>query len=93
MNASLETNIVSLAPESIKVGTFPFWKFWKPLLIKAVGEGSDGISLINTPDRPGVVGTFAERTKLSIVPELGEVELVVEVVAFALLLWPKFGGN
>jgi hypothetical protein len=31
MNASLETNIVSLAPESIKVGTFPFWKFWKPL--------------------------------------------------------------
>jgi hypothetical protein len=49
VKASFNMNIVSLAPESKKVGVFPFWKLWKLLLISAIGISSDGMS-IKTPD-------------------------------------------
>ena len=40
-------NIVSLAPESKKVGTFPFWNPWNHALISAV-VGISRSSLSNT---------------------------------------------
>jgi hypothetical protein len=46
-------------------------------------------SLINTPDRPGVLGIRAERAKCPVCWE-------GETVIFALLVvdrWPKFAGN
>ena len=36
-NASFETNIVSLAPESMKVGIVSFASSWKLLLMRAIG--------------------------------------------------------
>ena len=65
--------MVSLALESMKVGTFAILKFWKPLLISAAGTSS-----ITTPDRPGLSVTRAERTKFWI--WLGA---VLTVAAFA----------
>ena len=89
LNDSLDMNIVSLALESIKVGTFPFWNSWNPLLTSAIAPASS----INTPDSPVVFGIHAESTKCSF--ELVEPAEVVVVAAavFAQFLWPKFGRN
>lgn len=66
--------MVSLAPESINVGTSPFPKLLNPLLIKAIWGSLIGVSII-TPDCPGVSGINADRTKLC-------TWLEVEVVIF-----------
>src|SRR6266511_292873 len=88
MKVSLDTNIVSLALESIKVGVFPPRNDWQLLLMKAVVESSV-ICLQSsrmTPDLPGASGTLTERTKCS-------ASSWVESAAFALDLCPKLGGN
>ena len=89
LNDFLDMNIVLLALKSIKVGTFPFWNSWNPLLISAVAPAS----LINTPDSLVVFGICTESTKCSFeLVEPAEV-VVVAAVVFAQFLWPKFGGN
>ena len=78
LNASLATNIVSLAPESIKVGIFPFPKFWKPWLISAIGASLVLVS-IKIPDLPGVSGAHTVSTKCS--GCLGVMVALVDVMA------------
>ena len=89
MKEFLDTNIVSLAPESMKVGTSPFWKLRNAvLLVTSAFDGQvTGSSSINTPDLPGVFGIRAKRANVSgcevveMVTELAVVELVGVVVA------------
>ena len=87
----LDTNIVSLAPESMKVGTSPFWKLRNMvLLVTSAFDGQvTGSSSINILDLPlaGVFGIRAKRANVSgcevveMVTELAVVELVGVVVA------------
>ena len=65
VNSSLVMNIVSLAPESINVGTFLFWNFQNPLLISAVGALVVGI-LNDIPDCPEVVGICAKEQSVQV---------------------------
>jgi hypothetical protein len=58
--------MVSLAPESIKVGIFVSLDAPEFLLMKAIVEASLGISLSNTPEFPGLVCDEAESTKCSL---------------------------
>jgi len=79
--------MVSLAPESTKVGISPPLKFWKLLLTSAIAAVLSTLSLPKiTPEFPGASGTLADRMKCSVVPWLEE-------AAFAHALCPKFSGN
>ena len=101
MKEFLDTNIVSLAPESMKVGTSPFWKLRNAVLLVASAFDGQVIgsesSSINIPDLPGVFGICARRANVSgcevvkmVVAELAVVELagvvVVELVVAAFAL-------
>jgi hypothetical protein len=85
--ASRDTNIVSLAPESMKVG-IPCLKSLKISTNESYGKIVVLVlsSSMIIPDFPAMEDTLAERTKCSTVSRFGE-------VTFTLVLWPKLGGN
>jgi hypothetical protein len=64
------------------IDILPLLKLWGACKLDTSG------SLINIPDRPGVLGIRAKRTKCWVWTVWGE-----DTVIFALGRWPKFGGN
>jgi hypothetical protein len=78
VKTSFDTNIVSLAPESIKDVSFPLWKFWKVLLIKAEVERLVGAS-ITTPDWTGIKAVEGELAGCQSQPLIGRGYQVFEL--------------